>query len=362
MGGAIARCLWLLALVSCRFRFTPEIDDGASCVPETDVELCARISGCEPLTAVDNCGASRSLDCGACATGLGCVGGTCKTPLCAGLGTTATYGATVDPFTLSNTYEGWLGASSDGNTRVWGHDTAPNQCSGWVVEIRDADPPGSQTFVSQPLDVTAAGFLQTTGFSVTTDGLTLFGVGPDLRHYVTATRSARMTTDWTPSGTDLDLINQSIATDASATFGRGQISADGLRFYYVRLTSTDATQNGFYESIRATASAQFPVGVRMPEEIQTGNTGIDGVSADGLTLFLDACPTMPSDCWYTRLATRTSLRAPFTNPNAPGPMPQLKATTGYVWQHIPVGDCSRILAVTSPGGCFNQDVEELTRQ
>ncbi len=36
------------------------------CQPESDGALCARIGRCETATATDNCGTSRSLDCGAC--------------------------------------------------------------------------------------------------------------------------------------------------------------------------------------------------------------------------------------------------------------------------------------------------------
>src|SRR5689334_18760856 len=53
-----------------------------ACVPETDDALCTRLAACEQGAHVDNCGVSRSLDCGACGAALGCVHGTCKTPEC----------------------------------------------------------------------------------------------------------------------------------------------------------------------------------------------------------------------------------------------------------------------------------------
>jgi hypothetical protein len=54
---------------------------------------------------------------------------------------------------------------------------------------------------------------------------------------------------------------------------------------------------------------------------------------------------------------RTSTSAAFTNPNAPAPPPQIAG-----WQHKPLADCSKLIAMTSPGGCAGEDVVLLTRQ
>jgi hypothetical protein len=63
------------------------------------------------------------------------------------------------------------------------------------------------------------------------------------------------------------------------------------------------------------------------------------------------------DNFTGRVLTRKSTSQPFTNPNAPAAPPQIPA-----WQHKPLANCSKILAMASPGGCANEDVVLLTRQ
>src|SRR5262245_1094488 len=88
--------LLLVALVGCGSVSDTPIDakpvDMAPCVPETNAELCAAATACEQHAFTDKCGQARSVDCGACTGGMGCVVGTCKTPQC----TTFTY--TSAPF------------------------------------------------------------------------------------------------------------------------------------------------------------------------------------------------------------------------------------------------------------------------
>ena len=63
------------------------------------------------------------------------------------------------------------------------------------------------------------------------------------------------------------------------------------------------------------------------------------------------------DSFQGRVLTRTSTSGAFTNPNAPGPPPLLPH-----WQHKPLADCSKLVAMTSPGGCQNEDIVLMTRQ
>ncbi len=60
--------------------------DATTCQPETDLAFCARLSAaCDPLTAMDNCGAVRTADCGTCAAPLECgAGGTANVCACPG--------------------------------------------------------------------------------------------------------------------------------------------------------------------------------------------------------------------------------------------------------------------------------------
>lgn len=51
---------------------TPDAD---GCAPETDAELCSRLTiACGPFTAEDNCGETRSVDCGGCSAPSTCGG------------------------------------------------------------------------------------------------------------------------------------------------------------------------------------------------------------------------------------------------------------------------------------------------
>ena len=53
-----------------------------SCTSETDAQFCTRLrANCGVLTAVDNCGSQRSVNCGACPNGQGCCGSNQCIPL-----------------------------------------------------------------------------------------------------------------------------------------------------------------------------------------------------------------------------------------------------------------------------------------
>jgi hypothetical protein len=82
----------------------------------------------------------------------------------------------------------------------------------------------------------------------------------------------------------------------------------------------------------------------MPYPIATG------VSSDRLALFV-------FDAFAGRVLTRNSTSQPFTNPNAPGMPPVLSN-----WQQEPLADCKKLVAMTSIGGCQNEDVVLMTRQ
>src|SRR5690349_20203455 len=56
-----------------------------ACIPETDAELCSRIDACEAVNVPDNCGATRSVDCGACGGSDVCVANQCKASQCSSL-------------------------------------------------------------------------------------------------------------------------------------------------------------------------------------------------------------------------------------------------------------------------------------
>jgi len=92
----------------------------------------------------------------------------------------------------------------------------------------------------------------------------------------------------------------------------------------------------------------FPIGTKiaaaMPYSVASA------VSSDRLALFV-------FDAFNGRVLTRNSTSASFTNPNAPAPPPLLPN-----WYHKPLADCSKLIAVTSPGGCANEDIVLMTRE
>lgn len=52
---------------------------GSCCEPETDAEFCSRLGDeCGDLSAADNCGDSRTVNCGDCDSGYECLSGTCE--------------------------------------------------------------------------------------------------------------------------------------------------------------------------------------------------------------------------------------------------------------------------------------------
>jgi len=53
------------------------------CTPESNVTFCMRlIKNCESVTANDNCGVSRTVNCGSCLSGQTCTNGTCVSQMC----------------------------------------------------------------------------------------------------------------------------------------------------------------------------------------------------------------------------------------------------------------------------------------
>ncbi len=54
-------------------------NEAEQCVPETDTEFCSRLGDeCGDLSAADNCGDSRTVDCGSCGSGYTCESGSCE--------------------------------------------------------------------------------------------------------------------------------------------------------------------------------------------------------------------------------------------------------------------------------------------
>lgn len=324
-----------------------------ACVGETDEELCAAATdSCETHAFTDKCGEARSVDCGACAAGKGCVTGTCKTPVC------STFNYTTAPLAgmARPSAEDSLGAVTPDGTTILYIPSPANSCGNFQLVVADETAPGSGTYTQR--DVTALfrtmdAYVNQDGHAITADGLTVitrapFGIYNTSKKFVSLTRTAKGLTDFgAPQETWFAAINAQLATFApEAYFQSPVISADSLEFLYNVAGDPDADHNGLYSTVRASATAPFPAGTKVP----TTYTNATGISSDRLTLFV-------FDGFSGRILTRSSTSAAFANPNDPGPPPQLPN-----WQHKPSADCSKIWAMTSPGGCLNEDVVLMTRQ
>src|SRR5689334_24500865 len=109
------------------------VREDTSCIAEADQALCARIgNACESHTAMDNCGTQRTVDCGGCAGGQGCVVGTCKTPVC----TTFTYtSATLPMFTRAGIEDSIGAVTPDGQVILYIQSVTT--CGGFHLVVAD---------------------------------------------------------------------------------------------------------------------------------------------------------------------------------------------------------------------------------
>jgi hypothetical protein len=325
--------------------------DSALCVPESDESFCARQAGgaaCEMHSDLDNCGVQRHADCGACAAGMGCVVGACKTPVCS----TFSYGSTaLTAFSRAGEEDTIAAATPDGQTVVILQTAMPSTCGAFHVVLADEVTPSSGTYMLH--DATSALqamqlFTGQEGYSITADGLTLVAHTPDGKRWSATTRSARHMVDFAPPTEEpFAQINAQIAS-TDATFRAPVLSADGLELFY-KVESSDAAERGIYSSVRDSTSVPFPPGTKQGSPVDDYEFPT-GVSSDRLTLFV-------FDSFSGRVLQRASTSGQFTNPNAPAPPPQIAG-----WDHKPLADCSKLVAMTSPGGCAGEDLIVLTRQ
>jgi hypothetical protein len=318
------------------------------CVPETDEALCLRLADrCEGVESTDNCGASRTVDCGACGGDKACVTGTCKVPTCSDL---AFVTAGTNPFASFNrasVEDGLLAATHDARVIVYLQTPNASVCGNFKVMIADETAPGSGQYAS--LDATSVlgghGFATSGGhlFDVAADGLSLVGVTTDNRQLMRTTRSARGAVDFgAPSAVEFAAINTLVSGDVDATLAGPVLAADGLELFYSISGLSDA-ENGLRHSVRASTSVAFPVGERLPPPASAYPLAV-GVSSDRLALFV-------FDNFESVVFTRSSTSKPFVNPNAPAAPPRIAS-----WAHRPVTDCSKLIAMASAGGCQNEDL------
>jgi hypothetical protein len=331
-----------------------EPDAAGGCEPESDEAFCSRIGKtCEAHSAPDNCNVSRTVDCGTCAGGQGCVVGVCQTPVCQGYNyTVANAGAT---FSRPGIEDGVNAATPDGRVIVF-HQTPSDSgasCRAFQILVADETAPGAYVARdANPVLAERGLFIGQNAFAITADGLTLVAQTADRKRWVTTTRSALHVLDFgAPSDADFVAINATL-TEERSFFLAPVLSSDGLELVYTIYDVTSQVAYSTYASVRASTSEPFPAGTRieMPQPDPENYTYATGISSDRLTLFV----------FYGfagRILTRSSTSGTFVNPNSPAPPPQIPA-----WEHKPLADCSVLVAMNSPGGCQNEDVVFLTRQ
>lgn len=318
-----------------------------ACIAETDTELCTAANACESRPLMDRCGVERTVDCGACTGGKGCVVGVCQTPVCSSF----TYTQAAFPtMSTANVEDSIGGATPDGRVILY-VKTVSGVCQNYHLVVADEVTAGSGTYTQRDVGTafTALGLANAQdSYAITPDGLTILTVTADRKKLTKTTRSAINMIDFgTPSETDFPMINPQTMGNSKIIISP-TLSADGLELWYSLYDTTAGTYEVF-SAVRASASQPFPAPT--PAVAPVSNYPlVSGISSDRLALFL-------FDNYSGRVLTRTSTSKPFTNPNAPAAPPQIPA-----WGHKPLASCAKIVAMTSPGGCQNEDVVVLTRQ
>jgi hypothetical protein len=314
------------------------------CVPETDREFCVRLGkSCEMVAATDNCAVLRNVNCGACAVGLGCVDGVCKTPVCSNFSYSS---AVYPPFSVAGRSDFAIATSAQGESILYAQSPVAD-CSTAITYIADEVTPGSRTYTSRSI----APWLDSygvTGQALSGDGLALITLGNDFRTFQSARRSALHVIDFgAPAAADFTAIN--MPAGSAGLFRGGVISTDGLEFYYT-IFGGDAATDGMYRAKRLASSSPFSVGARL-NGIDPSYTDVTAISSDRLTLFV-------FKTWAGFVFTRSSTSAEFSNPNAPNPPPELPG-----FHHKPFADCATMVStMTIGGGCANQDIFFQTRR
>ena len=312
---------------------------GAGCQPETDAEYSAMIDGaCGPITANDNCGTSRAFDCGSCSNGKGCVGSVCRTPVCANLA--------IDPATQAldatvNTaaQDAFHAITPDGATMLVLTSTS---CGAFVANLYDA---ATATLLAAP-HITNMTTDEEEQVTLTPDGLTLIATNSGHTRFNESSRSAAGVVDFGPA--QFGHFSNIVVVSPQVLSGPA-ISPDQLAFYYTLSGDPDPMVDGMYESVRASTTAKFPVGARLPDVVQgdpaAPNSYVTGTSSDRLALFVQ------TGSFSMLMFTRNAPDAAWTNPNDPNPPPAL---IGF--RARPLANCKTWFYTCTTAGCTGEDV------
>ena len=165
-------------------------------------------------SGTDNCGTTRSANCGTCPSTMGCVNQVCQNPVC------TTFNYSSAPYTAGNRtgMEDVVIAASNGQSLVYGQ--SPGTCGSFNVYVADETAP--DTGVYTPRDVTpwiTTNNVINNEIGMSGDGLTLVLLSADRTTISSAQRSALQLIDFgTPSSADFKTIN-GFLTGTSGQFG-----------------------------------------------------------------------------------------------------------------------------------------------
>lgn len=313
-----------------------------TCVPESDADFCARLAkNCESVSDNDNCGVARTVaSCGTCGSSApACVANVCKVPQCSN--TFPATGTSVTAVSVAGSIDDLLGSSATGDSLLLLRP-GTGTCGPNTLFIADATTSGSMAAYNIQNINTLAGFQKVEEtMTLTADGLTIIGTDTTAKAFVMSTRGAiGMTNFGTATVGPFAAINTAIGA-SGGTANWPVLSSDGLAFYYRLGGATVMTDNGIYESVRATTVANFPAATKMPAAVQAFD-GVSGISGDRMTLFTELS-------FGTHIMTRTSLSQPFT-------VPATSMPPGAGWRSVPIANCAKLIGTCEPGGCANEDI------
>lgn len=313
------------------------------CEPESDAAFCARLARtCDEVTSTDNCGAGRTAFCGTCPTPLVCVSNACQAPACTSFDPSAT-GELIAGLSVSGEQNVPAGVTPSGSTILFQRGV---ECSSYAsLWIADETTPGSRVYQVQAVAPPANMWVtHEEAVTLTADGLTIISPTLDFTAFLSSTRPRLGSVDFGPPSMS-DFVN--LGVTAPQELWAPVISADGLAFYYVIVNDPSGSVSGIYESVRASTSVPFPPGQLMPPLIQQVGQYVDALSVDRMTMFLEAA----SPAFNALVLTRSSLEAPFTNPNAPGAPPLLPGL-----RTRPLANCTVLVGTCSTGGCLGENI------
>jgi hypothetical protein len=295
------------------------------CAAESVAELCARNGAtCGSVTAIDNCGDERTVDCGACP------------PVCTDL--EFALGAFIDEINATGQQDAIAGHSASGTTLLTQRRAV---CAGPFTLLL-TDGIGTQPTTSDITGLPNLAAMNTereAAVTLTADGLTLLGTTRTDTGLVAATRSAIGNVDFSPATAG---TFAAITVPAAPGFlSNPVLSADGLELYY-QVLNLGPGLDGIYSSVRGSTAQAFPPGARTTDPFLQEQAFVTGISSDRLSLFVQGNQGM-------FVLTRTAVAQPFTNTNAPALPPQVPG-----FRTRPLGDCQTLIG-TCTGGCLNEE-------